>query len=177
MNGLAIICLAGWLGMGLPAEESLLDQLRSSLEGPQRQLVVRCVDEAGKPVAGVSLNVRIDSSETNYQSDAEGKIQVRLPEVDPPYLRLRTKAVGYVSLYATWRNRESKDPVPAEFTFPLRRGISIGGVVRNEAGEPIDGAKLELSLRLKEEPQGRVRPSMSSYTARTGAQGQWRCCN
>ncbi len=174
MSALGTICLAGWLGMGLLAEESLLDQLSSALESPQRHMIVRFVDEAGKPAAGVSLNVRIDSSETDYQSDADGKIKVRLPEKDPPYLRLRTEATGYVRLYATWRNRESEDPVPAEFTFLMRRGISIGGVVRNEAGEPIEGAKLESLLSLEEEPQGRVRPSTSGYTVRTGAEGKWR---
>ena len=174
MNALGIACLIGWMGMGSPAEESLLDHLSAALEGSQRHLVVRCVDEAGKPMAGVALNVRIDSSETDYQSDSGGKIRVRLPENDPPYLRLRTKAVGYVSLNAAWRNRESKDPVPAELTFPLRRGISIGGVVCNEAGEPIEGVKLELSLNLEEKPQGRVRPSTYGHTARTGAEGKWR---
>jgi len=174
MNAPGIICLVGWLGIGAPAEESLPDQLSAALEGPQRHLAVRCVDEAGKPVAGVALNARIDSSETDYKSDDEGKIQVRLPEKDPPFLRLRTKAKGYVTLYTTWRNGESKDAVPAEFTFPMRRGISIGGVVRNEAGEPIEGVKVEPLLRLEEEPQGRVRPSTSSYTARTGAEGKWR---
>jgi protocatechuate 3,4-dioxygenase beta subunit len=50
----------------------------------------------------------------------------------------------------------------------------MGGVVRNEAGEPIEGAKLESWLSLEEEPQGRVRPSTSSYTARTDAEGKWR---
>ncbi|MHC4403383.1 MAG: carboxypeptidase regulatory-like domain-containing protein, partial [Planctomycetota bacterium] len=175
MNALGTVCLAGWLGTGLQAGESLLDQIRSTIEGPQRHLLVRCVDEAGKPVAAVSLNVRIDSSETDYQGDADDKIRVRLPAEDPPYLRLRTKATGYVSVYAAWRNRETKDPVPAEFTFPMRRGVSIGGTVRNEAGEPVDGADLALSLSLKEEPQGRVRPSMSGYRARTDAHGQWRC--
>lgn len=174
MNALGTICVVGWLAAGLPAEESLLDHLSAALEGPQRHLVVRCVDEADKPVAGVALNVRIDSSETDYQSDAGGKIRIRLPEKDPPYLRLRTTAKGYVILYATWRNRESKDPVPTEFTFPMRRGISIGGVVRNEAGKPIEGVKLESWLRLEEEPQGRVRPSTSRYTARTNAEGKWR---
>jgi protocatechuate 3,4-dioxygenase beta subunit len=166
------VLLAGWLATGLLAEDSLLGHLRSALG--QRQMVVQFVDEAGKPVAGVSLNVRIDRSETDYRSDADGKIQVNLPQEDPDYLRLRTKAAGYVTMYSTWRNRETKDPVPAEFTFPMRSGISIGGAVQNEAGEPVGGAKLEFSLRLEEEPQGRVRTSTSSYTARTNAEGIWR---
>ena len=174
MNALGTICLVGWLAAGLPADESLLGHLSAALGGSQRHLVVRCVDEVGKPVSGVSLNVRIDSDEANHKSDGDGKIRVPLPEKDPPYLRLRTKAKGYVSLYATWRNGESKEPLPAEFTFPMRRGISIGGAVRNEAGEPIEGVKLEPLLRLEEEPQGRVRPSTSSYTAGTDAEGQWR---
>ncbi len=174
MNALGTICLVGWLAGGLPAEESLLDHLSVALESPQRHLVVRCVDEAGKPVAGVTLNVMIDTSDTDYQSDAGGTIRVRLPEKDPPYLRLWTTAKGYVTLSASWRNRESKDPVPTEFTFPMRRGVSIGGVVRNEADEPIEGVKLELSLNLEERPQGRVRPPTYGYEVQTGAKGKWR---
>ena len=174
MNALGAICVVGWLAAGQPAEESLLDHLSAALGGSQRHLVVRFVDEAGKPVAGVSLKVRIDRDEANYKSDGDGKMKVLLPEKDPPYLGLWTKAKGYVTLYAIWRNGEPKDPVPAEFTFPMRRGISIGGVVRNEAGKPIEGVKLESWLSLEEEPQGRVRPSTSSYTARTNAEGRWR---
>ena len=34
--------------------------------------------------------------------------------------------------------------IPDEFTFPMKKGSVVGGVVKNEDGQPISGAKVEV---------------------------------
>ena len=78
--------------------------------------------------------------------------------------------------------REAENPeqnLPAEFTFRLERGTTIGGIVRDPDGKPIKGVSVEVMLSHGPEGdgEGRTGPDMwlaeGSAAARTDAEGRW----
>ena len=93
--------------------------------------------------------------------------------------RLWARAKGYVPLFAHWEEEDNpEETLPAEFTFRLQRGTVIGGIVRDQAGQPIQGATVEVSL----DTRGQVANLVSDPTywlaeataaPTTDAQGRW----
>jgi uncharacterized GH25 family protein len=150
----------------------------------KRVLRVRVVLPDGKPAAGAKIQAAIwakEPTKTNqdYVCDAQGQAIVELPKsID--ILRLWARMDGYVPLFAHWESQELKagGRIPAEFTFKLEKGTVIGGFVKNEDGQPIAGAKVEVRLPTSmDEQQKRV--LFTTWLAEgeeartTDAQGRW----
>ena len=60
-------------------------------------------------------------------------------------LRLWARKDGYVPLFAIWWLE--KEPAlagefPEEFTYHLQKGTILGGIVKNDDGQPIEGVKI-----------------------------------
>ncbi len=137
--------------------------------------------KTGTPVPNAEINVSLSgkgiSNEQKKQqlnTDAAGFCTVVFPVASPEYVKLNVKAAGYVPVYASWYNRENArepDPIPELFVFPLEKGTSIGGVVKNEEGKPVEGVKVYLLLSSQE---GRIRYSLRDSFSTTDAQGKWR---
>ncbi|MEX2172147.1 MAG: M56 family metallopeptidase [Pirellulales bacterium] len=160
-----------------------------------RHMTVRTVDSAGKPVPNTRVYVAIwpdedskyKTSKENYFTDAEGNTRVLVP--DPPRLfRVWTQQDGYVPLFAQWWPEEQPDgdQIPEEFTFTLTSGTKIGGAIIDDAGNPIEGATVEVMLvvdNANDDPAMRQRPVPSIWLAEspgpgenpciTDAQGRW----
>jgi len=137
--------------------------------------------ETGKPAPNAEIQVSLSgkgiSNEQKKQqltTDAGGSCTVVFPDPPPDYARFRIKAAGYVPVYASWYNGENArepDPIPESFVLPLEKGTSIGGVIKNEDGEPVEGVKVYLLLASQE---GRIRYDTRDYFSTTDAQGKWR---
>lgn len=114
------------------------------------QVTVRGPD--GKPLAGAKIHAQVGTNEPfqanrDYVCDAQGTATVELPKtVD--VLQLRASQDGHVSLVANWeRTEEKKAPtILQKFMFQLPTGNVIGGIVKNEEGVPIAGAKVAVLL-------------------------------
>jgi len=149
-----------------------------------RTMQITVLDPDGKALPGV--NVFASASDTksvrkhDYTTNAEGKAMVELPQtVD--LLRLWATKSGYVGLFAQWWRDHQPDGhlIPEEYTFHLAKGTTIGGVVKNDAGEPIRGAKVQAQLMLP--PGGELpdRPWPNTWLAYgdaarvTDAEGRW----
>ena len=66
-------------------------------------------------------------------------------------------------LFAHWEEAENPEQnLPAEFTFRLERGTTIGGIVRDPDGKPIKGVSVEVMLSHgpEGEGEGRTGPDM-----------------
>ncbi len=135
-------------------------------------------------MAGVKIHASVWTKEPfkanrDFVSDAHGEAVVELPRtVD--ILRLWAQTDGYVPLFAQWWRQLQPDDyqIPEQFTFNLRRGSVIGSFVKNEDGQPIAGARVEVMVRVGMEEQ-KKRPCVSTWLAEgdaarvTDDQGRW----
>src|SRR3954465_6430628 len=118
----------------------------------KRTMRVTVLDADENPMAGVHIHSGVWTKEPfkanrDYTTDAEGKATVELPQkID--ILRLWATKDGFVGLFAQWWPGMQPDGhlIPEEYTFHLAKGTTIGGIVKNDAGEPIRGAKVQARL-------------------------------
>jgi hypothetical protein len=110
-----------------------------------RTVFFRVVDGSTKqPVAGVTLSASIDGKVVRRQvTDASGRLVIPLPPVRFDNLTVTARKEGLAPMKAyLWRSAVPELEVPRSFTLTMERATSIGGIVRNEDGRPIDGVSL-----------------------------------
>src|SRR5687768_3062639 len=132
--------------------------------------------ETGQGLANIPLTVRLDSGQTQTSTDDKGRAMINLL-ADQKYVGITCRPDGYVPIVLTWRNDQTKDPVPANYTLKMEKGTSIGGIVQDEAGKPIAGAKVNLIVQRKGDRGGMQRESISissNLSIMTDEQGKWR---
>jgi uncharacterized GH25 family protein/peroxiredoxin len=64
------------------------------------------------------------------------------------YLQFTARAPKFVPIQYNWRGEKSDVQLPSHVELRFDPGNEIGGVVRDESGRPIAGAKLELTMPL-----------------------------
>jgi peroxiredoxin/uncharacterized GH25 family protein len=112
---------------------------------------IRVVDADGQPIPGAKIHEGVWTKEKDfkhnrdYVCDANGRAEIELPKT-LYILRLWSRKDAYVPLFAHWEDRMSADQrvIPDEFTFSMQKGMAIGGVVKDENGKPVAGAKVEV---------------------------------
>jgi hypothetical protein len=154
------------------------------LAGRTMQVTVVGPDE--KPLAGAKIHASIWSkdpvkSNRDYVCDERGRAAIELPKsID--ILRLWAGQDGHASLFANWWPEQEAVPreIPREFTFRLEKGTVIGGIVKNEDGEPIMGAKVAVQLvnpngekGLDKHPIPNIWLADADTPKTTDAQGRW----
>jgi hypothetical protein len=118
------------------------------LTRPVRVLVT---DAAGKPLPGANIHAGVWTEErfppnSDHTTNEKGEAVFGVPH-QVSILRLWASKENHVPLFANFDAREmGGDPVPLEYAFRLEKGTTIGGYVRNEAGAPIAGAKVEVCV-------------------------------
>lgn len=141
---------------------------------------IRTEDASGAPMSGVQVIVSIWSTPSSPRQEAttpaSGEVDFDLPQ-SLELLRIWATADGHVPLIAEWHPevQTNASSVPAEFTFRLEPGTVVGGVVTDELGDPIVGAKVSVQWRPNAEPPRDKRPvfSHSLGVAVTDAAGRW----
>jgi len=181
----ALIVTSAYAGMGAAGEHAS-DRPQPTGERPKakRTMQIRVVGPDGKPVQGTKIHTAIwakEPAKTNrdYVCDAQGQATVDLPQ-EIEILRIWARADGYVPLFAHWWSKTQADGhlIPEEFTFEFSKGAVIGGFVKNQDGQPIEGAKVEVSRRVGWEEQ-QQRPCFGTWLATgdaariTDAAGKW----
>ncbi len=98
-----------------------------------------------RPLPDVALMVRVSGE--NYKrretwdekTDSKGFCRIKLPDFKIETLRLYPRKEGFVPLFILWRGIPTPPELPRVFTVAMEPSTTIGGVVRNERGEPIGG--------------------------------------
>ena len=112
----------------------------------------------------------------DYVTDERGEVLVEIPE-NIYIVRLWARIKHHVPLFAHWEEEDVPEKnLPAEYTFHLRKGTTIGGIVRNSAGQPIKGVSVDVMLQKGGETEGRTGPDMwlsEGETPVTDAEGRW----
>ncbi len=140
-----------------------------------RTVFFRVVDrEAKQPVPGVTLKVWIDGKMARQQvTDESGRMVIALPEKEPERLTITARKDGLVPMRVYLRHFAAKETeIPRSYTLAMERGTSIGGIVRDEEGRPIEGVAVSL-YEDGPEDRGREALDFDGITARTDAQGRW----
>lgn len=149
-----------------------------------RVIRVRVAGPDDRPITGARIHAGIWTKEPfkhnwDYVTDARGQAAVALPRT-LSILRLWASAEGRVPLFAHWESQEIQaDPnaIPGEFVFKLRKGTVIGGLVKNEDGKPIAGARVEVMLARRANQRQRLLDNTwlaEGDAARiTNTQGRW----
>jgi len=136
-------------------------------------LGVRVIDASGKPLAGTKLKAAYLGHKADYTSDAQGKATVAVPAPNGKFFSLIAHPDGYPPVRKWWRNEANADLIPAEFTFTFEQGRTIGGVVRDEQGKPIQGVKIELGITPDDDQQTGVALALWEAPLYTDSEGRW----
>ena len=137
------------------------------------QIQVRAVDADGKPIAHPRFGVQLGAYDGPvwHDGDPHGRFMATLPKREPGYCYLLVRAEGYAPMRAFWR-----DPLPAEFTFEMTKAITVGGLVMDESGKPIAGAKVLFSGGHHDsDPARRAESSFFEEEFTTDERGRWKC--
>jgi thiol-disulfide isomerase/thioredoxin len=114
---------------------------------PAREMHFRVVDaDTAAPVPGVK--VRSWAREI-LTTDENGRCPLPLPQPKTKSFsyRITLTKTGYVSKYVTWstQQKDAIEDIPSEYTVNLEKGVTIGGTVKNEKGQPLAGAAVIFS--------------------------------
>jgi len=113
---------------------------------------IRVTDAAGKPVPAAGIHASVWTKEKfrrnqKYTCDSDGVVDVDLPKT-LSILRLWVAKKGYCEQFVNFQTNTAVHTLvlPDEYQFRLIKGIVIGGVVKDEAGRPIQGVKVDDTL-------------------------------
>jgi len=107
-----------------------------------------------KPLSDVTLTVRVSAENYkkqeswDYKTDSQGSCRIKLPDYQIETLRLYPLKEGFVPLFIMWRGIPTPPELPKIFTIAIEPSTTIGGVVREEQGEPIEGVAVGVYYRI-----------------------------
>jgi len=108
---------------------------------------------SGEPLPDVVLTVRASTENFKRQetweekTDSRGLCRIKLPDFQIETLRLYPKKEGFVPLFIMWRGIPT---LPEVFTVAMEPSTTIGGVVRDERGDPIEGVEVGVHYQTPE---------------------------
>ncbi len=138
-----------------------------------------------QPLPDVEIRFSKDKQKIVGRTDEQGRYALELPEKDPSYFVFAAHKEGFVPMIASWRAQGQTFALPPEFTFAMDPSVPIGGVIQNEQGQPIPGAKVSFmqftppSDTVPEAVQGYIQSleNRVNGTLVTDEQGRWRYDN
>ena len=91
--------------------------------------------------------------------------------------RINLTRDGYVSKFITWSTaqKDTIADIPAEYTVNMQKGVAIGGIVKNDKGEPLEGARVIFSGPIITNTGERERSFIGPgyHAERTDENGRW----
>jgi len=142
-----------------------------------RLMTIHVLDIQQKPIANAGVTVRamadVFDGPVRYRTDAEGIARIQVPDHERLDLQLLIWAERRVTVGAHWQSTAVQSAIPSEITFEMESGTSFGGIVRNEQGQPISGAKVMVDGR-KQSGDGVLWFSINDSST-TDENGKWQC--
>ncbi|MBN2292114.1 MAG: hypothetical protein JXM70_06795, partial [Pirellulales bacterium] len=143
-----------------------------------RSMLLTVVDDKDKAVPGAKVQKRVwpVSGErfkfSQNRCDEKGRFRVDLPDKTPDHFTLTVTAPGHAPFYASWSQTHGSEPIPDSYTMRLDTGRLIGGIVQDEDGKAIVGAKIHPSFTIKQRAENSS-GTRSGQSVKTDAQGRW----
>ena len=110
-------------------------------------MIIHIKNSDGSPLAGASAKAEGPNISGHVTTGTDGLATISLPATLPQYLSVRVRKDGFVPKLITWRLDQPSFTLPNDFTLKMEKAQTIGGVVRNDDGQPVEGAKVVLIIR------------------------------
>jgi beta-lactamase regulating signal transducer with metallopeptidase domain/protocatechuate 3,4-dioxygenase beta subunit len=122
--------------------------------------------------SGKQLDPEAEPPASQWITDRQGNCAV----VVAPPTSVTVIAAAYLTHAANFPYGEY---IPAEYTFKLEKGITVGGTVRNEEGQPISNVRIGIRASYEEilPPKLQSGESLVSAIVRTDDSGRWHSQN
>lgn len=105
-------------------------------------------------------------------TDADGRLVIKLPE-PPSRFDVGITTPGYGPYWAGWSSESHAQPIPSRFTAELELGWSVGGIIVDDEGKPVEGVKVGPSIQFKKRA-GDLEQLGVGTNLKTDAAGKWR---
>ncbi|MEN6336589.1 MAG: hypothetical protein ABFE01_20235 [Phycisphaerales bacterium] len=139
------------------------------------RIVVQVTQKAtGRPIPQAKIEVYMGSVPRTYAADDDGVFVLDLGADVSDFVLISVSQKGYVKRGITFRGL-SREMLPKTVQLALEEGVTIGGVVQDNRGRPVEGATIEADFceqKPSDEPWSAVR-----IEEKTDAQGRWRAAN
>ncbi len=179
LGGGAVLILIGGLAVTGAAPTASTEQSAKPAPAGDGRLEIQAVAAAtGKPIESVSVvwQLRINSgrfTKTTTSTGPDGRASLDWPkDATVNGLHLTARKSGFVPYSIDWDDRSHPLRLPAVKELRFVPGITIGGVVRDEAGKPVAGAKISANAPPTEKESSGYSIPFAETT--TDAQGRWR---
>jgi beta-lactamase regulating signal transducer with metallopeptidase domain/uncharacterized GH25 family protein len=157
------------------------DTLAEPESTPKPTFTLTVLDHQDNPIPHAKVNhgrVDRDKKRVHFSRTADESGVVVLDTTPPEnigWFSFSVKTPGYAPFYGQWDNWDSNDLPPQQFSVRLKKGKTIGGVVHDEHGKPVEGVKVEFSFPYG--PDGMRVDDGTGCAARgtTDAEGRWTC--
>ena len=136
-----------------------------------RPMRIEVLDPEGNPIVGAGVIVRGPTPTRFLATDAEGMAQIEVSAAQTLRLSILVWHDEYVTAGLNWPRGTAQQSIPADYTLTLARGTVLGGIVRNEQGEPLADAEVTVSGSMS--PPGEVLWWSINDRVRSDAQGKW----
>ncbi len=128
--------------------------------------------QTGQPIPNAKLKVTAADKKSVAETNKDGTRTIVFRKGKPNYLSIEVTKDGLVPIRLAWRPSEGPPEIPAGYKVALESGTSIGGVIQDEQGKPIEGASVYLLIPEKNEAE---RVAIADYEVKTDVAGRWRC--
>jgi len=159
-NRMAILCIS----LGLisftnivlaqsPEASAVQNNLGQNTAGERAMEFHAIHRQTGEPLPNVAFTVLVTTD--NYKrretwdekTDSQGFCKIKLPNFPIETLRFYPNKEGFVPLWVMWKGIPTPPELPRVFTVAMEPSTTIGGIVRNERGEPIEGVAVGVYYR------------------------------
>jgi len=110
-------------------------------------MIIHIKNSDGSPLAGALAKAEGSNISGDVTTGTDGLATFSVPATLPQYLSVRVRKDGFVPKLITWSLDQPSFTLPNDFTLKMEKAQSIGGVVRNDDGQPVEGAKVVLIIR------------------------------
>ena len=142
--------------------------------GPQFTVELREIG-TDKPVGGVTVTIKGDDRELGKPTTGpDGCAVIQLPAQPLEYLYVKTSLDGWVPMSLHWSKAKDADRPPQTVAIQMERATSIGGRVVDDAGQPVAGATVVLTIE-KNYPGSRQRVGVGYERIKSDHDGKWSC--
>jgi len=137
-------------------------------------------EETDAPLQGVELNIKIqrEGPDDKYKdvTDKQGACRIKIGPRKTKYVSIDIHKENFVPMEVRFRTTEAGGAgIPNEYILALEPAVSIGGIVHNEQGLPIEAATVEINRYSDGEYETEARISIRDYTVKTDKNGKWSC--
>jgi RNA polymerase sigma factor (sigma-70 family) len=143
----------------------------------QKTIEFRAVDRiTRKPLPAVRLTVVAGTTQiADGVTDQTGAMAAVYPSPRPNRMRISARKDGFVPMVVWLRHPEHDEDFPSTFTLVMFPATAIGGLVKDEDGQPVAGATVSPNMNMNLGETHNAVEIRLGENALTDSHGHWSC--